>query len=75
MVVATSTVGSFIYDLDDPQDIYFTQLKEDIESFKMACDLIQVETKSTGKSEQENVEFWDAITASNDFITSIIFPP
>lgn len=75
MVVATSTVGSFIYDLDDPQDIYFTQLKEDIESFKMACDLIQVETKSTGKSEQENVEFWDAITASNDFITSRMIDP
>ena len=75
MVLATSESGSFTRKSGDPHDLYFAQLEDDLALFRKASDIRLIETRSMDESEQENVEFWDAITASSNFVESRMIDP
>ncbi len=75
MVLASAESGEFEYSEAGPHRFYFDMVAEDLRNFTAYEDKQLILTKSLSEESNENVEFWDAITASEDFIQPYLFPP
>lgn len=68
LVLATSEKGSFNFTEGMPQMCYLDQIADDLAFFIDCQNLIVKETKSVPEDICANIELWDAISASNDFV-------
>lgn len=75
MVLASSETGEFEYSEAGPHRFYFDMVAEDIQNFITYEDQQFVLTKSLSEKSNENIEYWDVITASEDFISSYLPRP
>ena len=79
MVLASSDHGVFEHSSDDPRRLYFDMVAEDVRSFTSNENKYQIMTKTLSEESEENVIYWDAITASDEFIQNnlpnLITPP
>ena len=74
MVLASSESGEFEYSEVGPHRFYFDMVSEDLQNFIAYEDKQLILTKSLSEESNENVEYWDAITASEDFIEPYLLP-
>lgn len=75
MVLASAESGEFEYSEAGPHRSYFNMVAEDIRSFVTYEDHQLVLTKSLSEESNENVKYWDAITASENFIQPYLVTP
>lgn len=75
MVLASAESGEFECSEAGPHRFYFDMVAEDLRNFTAYEDKQLILTKSLSEESNENVEYWDAITASEDFIQPYLFPP
>lgn len=75
MVLASAESGEFEYSEAGPHRFYFGMVADDIRNFVAYEDKQLTLTKSLSEESNENVEFWDAITASENFIQPYLVPP
>lgn len=75
MVLASSENGELEHFSGDLQEFYFDMVSEDLQFFKLYENKRILDTKTLPDESSANVEFWDAITASDDFMGSRAVDP
>lgn len=72
MVMASSETGEFEYTEDGVHKFYFDMVSEDLQDIIDYENKKLIETRSLSSESYENVEFWDAITASDEFVAQYL---
>lgn len=72
MVLASSDSGEFEYDENEPQKFYLDMIAQDIRTFTDQENKNLIMTKTLSEESNENIEFWNVITASDEFIQQYI---
>lgn len=75
LVLASAESGEFEYSETGSHRFYFDMVAEDLKNFALYEDKQLISTKSLSEEGNENVEYWDAITASEDFIQPYLVTP
>lgn len=74
IVLASAESGEFEYSEAGPHRFYFDMIAEDLKNFTAYEDKQLILTKSLSEESNDNVEYWNAITASEDFIEPNLLP-
>ena len=72
LLMATSESGEFKSSENETQQFYFDMVADDVRMYALHEDKNLIQTKSISTEADENAEFWDAITVSDEYITEYL---
>ena len=72
LLMATSESGEFKSSENETQQFYFDMVADDVRMYALHENKNLIQTKSISAEADENAEFWDAITVSDEYITEYL---